>query len=88
MSAPFVTLTRRVDITSKGKDKLEARLPGSCEVLGTAQRRYGRGEQDWIGWLVQVGAHREVVDTVTAARELLELWCGYEWGHHAGGDAS
>lgn len=74
MTTAFITPTRRVDITGRGKDKLEARVGGV--LLGTAERRYGRREEDWIGWFVQADGHREVVATVTAARQLLESLAG------------
>jgi hypothetical protein len=72
VTTAFVTLIARVDIVKRGKDKLEARHPRSEKVLGTAERRFGRGEEDWIGWRVTVGRRRELVDTVTAARGRLE----------------
>lgn len=80
MTTAFMTPIQRVDIVSKGKDKLEARHPASGRVLGTAERRYGRREDDWIGWLVAVGECRQVVDTVAAARELLEVWAAEACG--------
>lgn len=80
MTTAYMTPTQRVDIVKRGKDKLEARVPGSTKALGTAERRYGRGEEDWAGWLVEVGGRREEAATVTAARQLLELWAAEACG--------
>jgi hypothetical protein len=64
-----------VDQATKGRDR-KNRLEAFCDgrLVGVAERRFGRGEDDWIGWLVAVGDQRLVVDTVTEARQLLERW--------------
>lgn len=61
-------------VQGKNKNKLEACHPSTGEVLGSAERRFGRGEEDWVGWFVQAADHRVVVATTAEARELLELW--------------
>lgn len=79
MTTAFATPRLRVDIVQgkgKNKNKLEACHPTTGEVLGSAERRFGRGEEDWVGWFVQVGALRQVVGTKAEARELLETLAG------------
>ncbi len=38
-------------------------------LIGTALR--SRGEQGWVGWLIECGEHREVAPTVMAAASAL-----------------
>lgn len=65
MSAPYAAMAAAVDIVQAGA-LLQARDRASGVVLGTAHRCCEAGEP--IGWLVIVGAYREVVATVTTAR--------------------
>lgn len=69
MSTPFATPAAAVDVAQTGPHRLEAHGPGGT-VLGTASRSRGRDEK-WIGWLIEVGSHREVVATITTARVIL-----------------
>lgn len=72
MTTAFMTPTFKIEIAAK-KDRLIAELPDGT-LVGTAERRFGRREDDWVGWLVTVGARRTVVDTRLSARERLESW--------------
>lgn len=74
MTVAFSTPHQAVDIVRRGKYRLEARHPATGRLLGAAVCSRGDKDSeryDWIGWYVRCGAHRSVVDTVTAARELL-----------------
>lgn len=70
MSTPFVTLCPAVDVAAAGPDRLEARARIGGQLLGSAT--HARDENgDWFAWLVVVGAHRQVVATVTTAGVVL-----------------